>query len=519
MMKFLSSKNRSLFNLGGMLLLFAIMVSCKKEKEAITLPISGPDQVFYALSPDNGIYRFNALDVKSIPTKTVITGLDKDEKILSIDFRPATGELYGVTNASKIYVIDASGSARAISPNPFNPGIDQDATASLDFDPTTDKIRIVTSSRQNLRINPETGALISADVAIVGDVSISGIAYNNNTAGSKTTILYDIDIKNQRLYKQDPINDGRLVAIGTLDKNLGTKVSFDISADNANALAIGKVGDSTKLFQIDLATGKVTLSGNFPISASFIGMAMPPNKVAYAVDNSNNFLIFNPDNGNATTAINPISIPIVGLQAGETVVGMDMRPLNGRMYALGSSSRLYTVDLATATFTQVGSGVFATLLNGTSFGFDFDPVTDRIRVVSNTGQNLRINPSDITVVVDPNLSPTGVNVAAAAFNNNFKGANTTTLYVIDHATDRLYTQEPNTGVLTAVGELKVDATGANGFDIISTSSTNIGYALLRVGTATQLYNINLNNGEATLAAQFGKDVTAFTLGLRFYTKN
>ena len=519
MMKFLSSKNRFLFNLGSLFLLLALTTSCKKEKEAVTLPVSGPDQVFYALSPDNGIYRFNAQDVKSIPTKTSIIGLDKDEKILSIDFRPATGELYGVSNASKIYVIDASGSARAISSNPFNPGIAQDATASLDFDPTTDKIRIVTSSKQNLRINPETGVLISADVAIVGDVSLSGIAYNNNTAGSKTTTLYDIDIKSQRLYKQDPVNDGRLVLIGTFDKNIGTNVSFDISADNANALAIGKVGDSTKLFLINLTTGKAKLAGNFPISASFIGMAMPTNKVAYAVDNSNNFLIFNPDNGNATTAIEPISIPIVGLQTGETIVGMDMRPLNGRLYALGSSSRLYTVDLATAAFTQVGSGPFSTLLNGTSFGFDFDPVADRIRVVSNTGQNLRINPTDVAITVDPSLNPVGVTISAAAFNNNFKGANTTTLYVIDHATDRLYTQEPNSGVLTPVGELKVDATAANGFDIISTSSTNIGYALLRVGTATQLYNINLNNGEATLAAQFSKDVTAFTLGLRFYTKN
>lgn len=520
MMQFFSQKNKFLFFCCSSLLLLSVIVSCKKEQEVYALPVSGPDQVFYALSTENGIYRFNAQDVKSIPTKTAILGLAPDEKMLSIDFRPATGELYGVSSASKIYIIDTFGDARLISTNAFNPGLAQDAFVSMDFDPTTDQIRIVTNSRQNLRINPENGAMISSDAAIVGDVTIFGIAHNNNTAGTKTTTLYDIDTKNQRLYKQEPANSGQLVAVGNFDLNLGTNVSFDISPDNTKGLAIGKVDNSTKLFTIDLPTGKATLSGNFPLEASFRSIAIPPNKVAYAVDNTNNFLIFNPDKGNPTTAIDPlVSIPITGLQAGETVVGMDMRPLNGRVYALGSSSRLYMVDLATAKFTQVGSGAFTPLLNGTSFGFDFDPITDRIRVVSNTGQNLRIDPTNVEVIADQNLSPTSATISAAAFNNNFKGANTSTLYVIDHTTNKLYTQAPTTGVLTEVGELKIDITGANGFDIISTTSTNIGYALLTVGTETQLYNINLMNGEALPAAKFSKNVTAFTLGLRFYTKN
>ncbi|KQB98874.1 DUF4394 domain-containing protein [Pedobacter sp. Hv1] len=519
MMQFFSLQNKFLFKLLGVVVLLTIVMSCKKENVYKKLPVNGPDQDFYALSTDNGIYRFNAQDVKSIPTKIAITGLAPDEKILSIDFRPATGELYGVSTASKIYVIDASGAVRLISTNAFNPGIAQDAVVSLDFDPTTDQMRIVTNKGQNLRINPEDGVMISSDPTLIGDVTIFGAAYNNSKAGSKTATLYDIDTKNQKLYKQEPANSGQLVAIGNFDLNLGTNVSFDISADNSNAMAIGKVGDSTKLFTIDLTTGKAQLKGNFPLSASFRGIAMPPDKVAYAVDNANNFLIFNPDKGNATTAIEPVSIAIKGLQAGETVVGMDMRPLNGRVYALGSSSRLYRVNLATAEFTQIGSGAFTTLLNGTNFGFDFDPISDRIRVVSNTGQNLRINPSDAVVTNDPGLSPSGVTIGAAAFSNNFKGANTTTLYVIDYATDRLYTQEPISGVLTEVGALKVDATGANGFDIISTLSTNTGYALLTVGTETRLYYINLITGEASLTSKFSINVTAFTLGLRFYTKN
>ncbi len=506
--------NNSFFKLFAIVGLFALISACKKEETYTNLPISGPDQLFYALSTDNGLYRFNAQDVKSLPTKIAITGLATDEKILSIDFRPATGDLYGVSSASKLYLINATGDVRQISNTAFNPGIAQEAVVSMDFDPSTDLIRLVTNKGQNLRINPESGGIVNVDASIVGDVTLFGVAYNNSRAGAKTSTLYDIDTKNKKLYKQEPANEGKLVAIGNLDLNLGTDVSFDISADNVNAMAIGKTGDSTKLFTINLATGAAKLVGRFPIAASFRGIAMPPQQVAYAVDN-NNLLTFNPAEGNSTTAIEPIVTPITGLQAGEKILGMDIWPLNGRAYALGSSSRLYMVNLATAVFTPVGTGAFNPALDGTSFGFDFNPITDRIRVLSNTGQNLNINPADATVSTTQR-SPTGATLSAAAFNNNFKTPTSTLLYVIDHGTDKLYTQDPNTGELQEVGSLKVDVESANGFDIISTFSANVGYALLTVGTQTQLYNINLTNGEAIPIAVFNKNITAFTLGLRFF---
>lgn len=518
-MKFSTLKNKSLFKLAAIMVFFTVIFSCKKEETYTNLPLSGPDQDFYALSTDNGLYKFNAQDVKSIPTKIVIAGLATDEKMLSIDFRPATGELYGVSSASKLYVINANGSTRLISNNAFNPGIAQEAVASLDFDPTSDVIRLVTNKGQNLRINPENGAVIATDATIVGDVTLFGIAYHNSQAGAKTTTLYAIDTKGKKLYKQEPANEGKLVAIGNLDLDLGTNVSFDISADNLNSIAIGKVGDSTKLFTLNLVTGAATLKGRFPISASFRGIAMPPNQVAYAVDNNNNFLTFNPALGTNLVPIEPIITPITGLQAGEKILGMDTWPLNGRVYALGSSSRLYTVNLATAKFTPVGSGAFSPALDGVAFGFDFNPITDRIRVLSNTGQSLVINPADAGVTAGPNVSPSSASLSAAAFNNNFKTPTTTLLYVIDAGTDKLYTQDQTSGALQEVGPLKIDIESANGFDIISTLANNIGYALLTVGTQTQLYNINLNTGEATAIAKLNSNISAFTLGLRFYTKN
>src|SRR5688572_12188184 len=82
-------------------------------------------------------------------------------------------------------------------------------------------------------------------------------------------------------------------------------------------------------------------------------------------------------------------VRIKGLQRGEEILGLDMRPATGQLYALGSSSRLYTIDYIAGTATPVGTGPFTPALIGTRFGFDFNPTVDRIRIVSDTGQNLR----------------------------------------------------------------------------------------------------------------------------------
>lgn len=195
---------------------------------------------------------------------------------------------------------------------------------------------------------------------------------------------------------------------------------------------------------------------------------------------------------------------ITGLQAGENILGIDIRPANGQLYALGSSSRIYIINPRTGVATAVGAaGVFT--LMGTDFGFDFNPTVDRIRIVSNTGQNLRVNPNDGTLTgTDTNLNPGTPSVTATAYTNDFAGATTTTQYDIDTGTDQLFIQNPpNAGTLTLVGPLGVDASGVNGFDISSRGigsgvNTNTAFAALTVAGASGLYSINLQTGAATL---------------------
>lgn len=197
---------------------------------------------------------------------------------------------------------------------------------------------------------------------------------------------------------------------------------------------------------------------------------------------------------------------ISGLQSGEAVAGIDFRPANGLLYALGSRGNLYTLDASTgrATFraalkAAAGDDAPFTGLLGTQFGVDFNPVADRLRVVSNTGQNLRIDVDTGDTVTDGNLTRTneaGLAVpptaTAAAYTNAFRGATSTTLYVLDLTLAlRSVVNPPNNGVLTSDATLGVVGSGVNGFDIESRSTTT-GYAAIRSGTALSLYRIDLS---------------------------
>src|SRR5262245_60309492 len=92
------------------------------------------------------------------------------------------------------------------------------------------------------------------------------------------------------------------------------------------------------------------------------------------------------------------TVPIVGLAAGETLVGIDFRPLNGLLYGLGVNAAtdiatLYVISTRTGVAGAVGSFSGVGDLPSGGFGFDFNPSVDRIRVTTDTGLNFRLNPN------------------------------------------------------------------------------------------------------------------------------
>ncbi|MBC7890310.1 MAG: DUF4394 domain-containing protein [Ferruginibacter sp.] len=485
--------------------------SCKKNGFPHNYPGNNPNLTYYALALGTVIDKLSTTTGNEVLNSATITNLQPEETILAIDFRPATGQLYGLGSTGRLYVINPeTGAARMIGAGAITPALSGNI-AGFDFNPTVDRIRVVTNTGQNLRLNPETGTVAATDLSINGVMGamVTGVAYTNNVAGAATTTLYDIDVTTKKLYKQLPPNDGKLVEVGSLKLNVTGEGGFDIAAKDSIAIGLYKVNNIPTLFQVDLSTGEAKTLIKFEKKIPYIGIAIPTDPVAFAVDQVNNLLIFNPAN---TASV--VSKAITGLAMGENVLGIDFRPLNGQLYALTSNSRVITLNTSSGASAPVGT--LSTPLSGTQFGFDFNPTVDRIRIISNSGQNLRYNPNDPTlpVLIDGSLNPGMPAVTAAAYSNNFAGATTTMLFDIDVNTDKLYLQNPpNTGVLVEIGNLNYNVDAANGFDIGGTSGT--AWAILSSGGDAKLYTINTITGAATVKANFPKLVNGFTIGLGF----
>lgn len=472
---------------------------------------SKPDREFFGLTSANTLVKYNANDSQDAMSTLSITGLQAAETILAIDFRPGTGQLYGLGSSSRLYIINTnSGAATMVGSGPFAVALTASSLAGFDFNPNVDRIRVVTSTGLNLRLNPETGAIAATDTNLnPGTPNISAAAYTNNYSGASSTELFVIDDTTGMLYKQDPPNAGTLTQVGSLQISgtISGNGGFDIAPDGLG-LASLTVNGENHLYQMNVSTGKAKDLGK--LETAIIGIAIPTDPVAYAADSSNNLHIFN-----LSAPGTPMTKAITGLQSSETIVGIDMRPANGQLYALGSTGTLYTINTSTGAAAMVGAAP-SIVLSGTDFGFDFNPTVDRIRVVSNTGQNFRLNPNDgLLAAADTDLNPGTPNVSGAAYTNSYPGAASTTLYDIDSTTDMLYAQNPpNNGTLVSVGSLGIDITSSNGFDIGGTS--NMAYALLNVGGTNSIYTINLTTGAATLARSFpAATIKGFAVGLGF----
>lgn len=202
---------------------------------------------------------------------------------------------------------------------------------------------------------------------------------------------------------------------------------------------------------------------------------------------------------------------ISGLQSNEQVRGIDFRPATGQLFALGSFNNLYTLDLNSGAASLVGAGGFTPGLNGSSFGFDFNPTIDRIRVVSEANQNLVLHPDlgTSTGVTSLFYGPgdanegTDPNVVGSAYTNSFAGAMSTQLYGIDTGLDILVTQANSAGTLGTVGSLGVDLNDNLSFDI--SGGTGIAYAAVEDAglSATTFWMIDLGSGQATQIGSIG----------------
>lgn len=211
---------------------------------------------------------------------------------------------------------------------------------------------------------------------------------------------------------------------------------------------------------------------------------------------------------------------VSGLMSGDVLIGIDFRVQDKKLYGVSRTGGIYVLTPTGAIATKVSQ--LTMLLDGTSFGVDFNPAADRLRIVSNTGQNLRhdVNAGGVTLVDDPldyppaipvnAVGPNATGVTGSAYSNNDLDATTgTTLYALDSNLDQIDIQSPpNDGTLASTGKLGVDAAISVGFDIYSTIRDGVTVNLQSLASlqtasgASSLYSINLPTGKATLRGNF-----------------
>ncbi len=221
---------------------------------------------------------------------------------------------------------------------------------------------------------------------------------------------------------------------------------------------------------------------------------------------------------------------VTGLTGADTtLVGIDFRVQNEKLYGVGNGGGVYTIDVRTAEATFVNA--LTVPLAGTLFGVDFNPAADRLRIVSDAGQNLAHNVNDggvttanatLTYTVPPTTAVVpAVGVTAVAYTNNDLNQPTTgtTLFDLDTTLDQVVIQSPpGNGILVSTGKLGVDAAAASGFDIYSlledgVTVGNAMFATIAVNGKYRFYSINLTTGQAFSLGRFDEAVVDIAIPL------
>jgi hypothetical protein len=220
---------------------------------------------------------------------------------------------------------------------------------------------------------------------------------------------------------------------------------------------------------------------------------------------SNNLVEFG--SGNPGTLARYVAI--TGMTAGASMVGIDFRPADGRLYGVGTDSRVYTIDTLTGAASAV-AGAFTPGVSGEHFGLAFSGAQDRLRLSSVEGnQNLSIDPLTGAVAsADPDLAFAAGDanasgnpaISALAYHETGGGS---TLYAVDATANALVTVDPATGGLTTVGDFGRNVYLCSGLDIATDGTA---YASLSTDNGSELYTVDLSTGAATLLGNIGPAV-------------
>jgi len=199
----------------------------------------------------------------------------------------------------------------------------------------------------------------------------------------------------------------------------------------------------------------------------------------------------------------------VALGGSAKVVGIDVRPSDGKLYGVTGDGQIVTIDAKSGKWEKK-SQLSEKLSAVSMISVDFNPVADRMRIISGDGMSLRVNVDDGKAIVDGALKyadadamkGTAPQAVAAGYTNSFAGTKETALYDIDRTHGTLVKQAPpNDGILNTVGKLGVKLDGPVAFDIWADGKgANVGWML----TGGVLHSVDLATGAAKVVGKIAE---------------
>lgn len=513
------------------------LVGCNDSNSSNSTPSTNVTGNLLVLTSNGMISSLNHDNPGSLVSNTKISGLVSGDQLIGIDHRPSDGKLYAVGILGNIYTLNpSSGVATFVIKMAADPADTTDGNApynkitatpdsvSVNFNPAADRLRIIGQDGQNLRVNVDTGLTITdGEISRVGSTTteVNAAAYTNAFAGTASTKLYSIDSATDRIYLQNA-NAGTLGISAPLGQDVANNGGFDIDPINNIGFAALQVSGAYKLFQVNLAqvgttTNTIVDTSDLPNEyrqTTIRGIALNPAKdtasKGIGLTNNNALIQFDTNRPNTTT-----EQKITGTLTNEKFIGIDFRfrtttDKSNTLYGLTDQANLYTINPSTGIATLVtalkaGPGSSFSALDGVQFAVDFNPTADRLRVISNSGQNLRINVDTGETIQDGKINGvTNAVISAAAYTNSFQtpiSALSTELFNLDQ-TNQLLTKQipPNDGTLVRLGSLGVSLGLNDGFDIAGGDNGLALAAISNNNGPSVLYRIDLNS-DVTLTTQ------------------
>jgi hypothetical protein len=262
-------------------------------------------ETLLGVTVDGSVVTFDSHNPGVLFSNVPITGLNANDRILGVDWRPATNTFVAIGETSQLYTLDpTSGVATPIGAG-FAPALENSPFTryGIDINPTVDRVRVVGANSQNRRLNPVTGAAVQADTTLTFNPALNlslapravGTAYTNSVSGAPAgstrqfvldsfyNILGEVGSQagGNASFNGGIINSALTIMAGGSMVDFGDNAGFDISGVTGTAYASldlqsSQPGTPTGIYTIDLASGAAVLRGSVPAGLQLRDVTVVP---------------------------------------------------------------------------------------------------------------------------------------------------------------------------------------------------------------------------------------------------